>query len=104
VKWNSAVTNLLGFRATLLSFATWLYSTHYPSREIGRRIQSIQTLIEIDTNFIVRVQWPGNANQYLREIRKDPPIMRPAGKPAQPAVALIALNATAKLSIGKEAD
>jgi len=33
-------------------------------------------LIEIDTNFVVRVQWPGNANQYLREIRKDPPIMR----------------------------
>src|SRR3984885_1125397 len=120
----------------------------------GRRIQSVQTLIEIDTNFVVRVQWPGNANQYLRKIRKDPPIMRlirvgqrrtrhlaaesqmvqlafdrmqtrldvaktfsigelceshgqiliPAGKPAQSAVALIALNATAKLSIGKEAD
>jgi len=31
-------------------------------------------LIEIDTNFVVRVQWPGNANQYLYEIRKDPPI------------------------------
>jgi hypothetical protein len=29
-----------------------------------------------ETNFVVRVQWPGNANQYLREIRKDPPIMR----------------------------
>jgi hypothetical protein len=105
-----------------------------------------------ETNFVVRVQWPGNANQYLREIRKGPTIMRlvrvgqrrtshltaesrmvqlafdrmqaasmsrrldrsvvrkpwtdtdPAGKPAQPAVALIALNATAKLSIGKEAD
>jgi hypothetical protein len=31
-------------------------------------------------------------------------ILIPAGKSAQPAVALLALNATAELSIGKEAD
>jgi hypothetical protein len=33
-------------------------------------------LIEIDTNLVVRVQRPSDANQYLREIREDPPIMR----------------------------
>src|SRR5882762_90093 len=41
----------------------------------GGRIQSIQTLLQIDANRIASVQRSGDANQYLREIGEDPPIM-----------------------------
>src|SRR6266852_5685604 len=120
----------------------------------GGRIQSVQTLLQIDANRIAGMQRPGDGDQSLREIGEDPPIMRfvrvgqrrarhlaaesqvvqlalhrtqtgldvaqtfpigqlreghgqiliPAGKSAQPDVALIALDATAKLPVGKEAD
>jgi hypothetical protein len=41
---------------------------------------------------------------YRESLRDIEACLIPAGKPAQSAVALIALNATAKLSIGKETD
>ena len=120
----------------------------------GGRIQSIQALLQIDANRIVGIQRSGDADQHLREIGEDAPVVRfvgigqrrarhlaaeshviqlalhrtqtgldvaqafaigqlreghgqiliPAGKSAQPDVALIALDATAKLPVRKEAD
>ena len=120
----------------------------------GGRIQRIQTLLQIDAHRIVGIQRPGDADQYLREVGEDPPVMRfvrvgqrrarhlaaeshvvqlalyrtqtgldvaqtlaigqlreghrqilvPTGKSAQSDVAPVALDTTAKLPVGKEAD
>jgi hypothetical protein len=40
----------------------------------GGRIQSVQTLIEFDTDRIVEIEWPRHADQDLCKIRKDPPV------------------------------
>src|SRR5438132_1218756 len=45
-------------------------------RSMVVEFQSIQTLIQIDANRVERMQRPGNADQYLSELRKDSPIMR----------------------------
>jgi hypothetical protein len=42
----------------------------------GGRIQSVQTLLQIDANRIAGMQRSGDGDQYLREIGEDPPIMR----------------------------
>ena len=50
-----------------------------PAEVDGGRVQRVQTLIQIDTDRVVRVQRSCDADQHLGEVGKDAPVARFVG-------------------------